>query len=119
MVPNFPFFTKSVSEKSPGLVAAEVTRRISWLVRATVRLVTSAATNTRAKGKDAFHRVPNSTSVFSVASCSTAWFRLKNAVETISDAVERVLTIPRLALIPLRHSPLDRAPSPRGEGWGE
>ncbi len=33
-----------MSEKSPGPVAAEVTRRISWQVRATVRLVTSAAT---------------------------------------------------------------------------
>ena len=35
---------KSVSEKSPSPVAAEVTRRISWRPRATVRLVTSAAT---------------------------------------------------------------------------
>ncbi len=35
---------KSVSEKSPSPVAAEVTRRISWRSRATVRLLTSAAT---------------------------------------------------------------------------
>src|SRR6266571_6487328 len=36
--------TQSVYEKSPGPVAAEVTRRISWPARATIRLVTSAAT---------------------------------------------------------------------------
>ncbi len=36
--------SKTVSEKFPGAVAAEVKRRISWQARATVRLVTSAAT---------------------------------------------------------------------------
>jgi len=35
---------KNVSEKSPIPVAAEATRRISWRSRATVRLLTSAAT---------------------------------------------------------------------------
>jgi hypothetical protein len=35
---------KSVSEEWPVRVAAEVTRRISWPPRATVRLLTSAAT---------------------------------------------------------------------------
>src|SRR5437879_733649 len=102
MVPNFPFFTKAASTR----VGKDAWRRGQYCAFFD-------------SGKDAFHRVPNSTSVFSAASCSTAWFRLKSAVETISDAVERVLTMPRLAVIPLRHSPLDRAPSPWGEGCCE